>query len=187
MVDYDKDFPENPSPMIKLNEWKSTYTTVNVNFYKPDDVTVSTTPKNRADVNELLACTNYGGNWNGTTSYCTMLSEYTDLECTVANLGSGTTWNATTKCSKIKPSICLDLYYIDINSIPKRLNSSTQISNLSIQTASFLLSENLPIGQVTFRITNCGDATNPPVTYPTIGRDFKIVDILPNRSLTFDW
>lgn len=83
-------------------------------------------------------------------------------------------------------AICLDLRYHDgenngqitaISPVPATISEDGNSHNVMFSVP------NLPLGQAAFKIIDCATTK----TYPIENRDFKIVDILPNRSLNFDW
>ncbi len=151
---------------------------------------------------DSTSCTTAKGIWSDAISMCIVQYAIDETSCKTvsgAEWKNGTgTWSAPTPASCLIAScppsalvsstatkqICLDLRYRNNGQIVSTLITNTIVENGIKQAIGFNLPTNFSIGQAAFKITDC--ATTPS-TYPTPDRDFKIVDILPNRSLTFDW
>jgi|GEM_PF-1470730 len=200
---YDRDYPSNPSPAIVSSDWKTATKTVNVTLTPISNIIYTAPIIERPNVEPN--CSDSGGTFvDANTPKCAMPLEYNKNGCEHTKVGGS--WS--TYCSKVyvqswwsckklggvwdnqkcllssATSICLEIR--QQNNTIKTVAINPIVENGNTQIVTFQLPDTLPMGQVAFRIiTDCVSVN--PITYPTAGRDFKIVDILPNRSLNFDW
>lgn len=212
---YDADYPQTGQAMLNASDWQSTNPTPSINITITPLVNFLATPIARPASNS--ECTNgtwtdagtpqcvmpleytqatcitaaVGGTWTAATAttigYCSMVAKFPITQSACTNVSG--VWSAGTSiCSPsaylIRP-ICLDFRYVSngaISQITPPIQANITESGMT-QTVQFNLPTNVHLGQAAIKITDCATST----TYPTPNRDFKIVDIFPNKSLNFDW